>query len=827
MAKTSKPLVLNLSEVGAGDVELVGGKCASLGELFRALVPRGVRAVDGFATTSESYRLLLETNGLGQRLRELMSGLDHNDIRALNNAGKEARALMLDTPLPQNVNDAILGAYRQLCQRLGRTPEVAVRSSATAEDLPDASFAGQQDTILNVRGEDQLIEACHRCFASLWTDRAISYRAARGFDHFEVALSIGVQPMVRSDQACSGVMFSLDTESGFRDVVVINGAWGLGEAIVQGMATPDEWVVFKPTLKTGARPIVSRRLGGKEVKMVYGLDGRGTRTREVVEAQRNRFVLGDYEVLELARWACIIEEHYSGLAGKHAPMDIEWAKDGYTGELFILQARPETVHASNRENYIETYRLTGEHGAPLVSGIAVGEKISHGRVHVLKDPDHLTDFKAGDVLVTSMTDPAWEPIMKKAAAIVTDRGGRTCHSAIISRELGLPCIVGTGNATQLLQSATDVTVSCSEGAHGNIYEGLVEFAVDRRVVGEEARPRTQVMMNVGDPDHAFAVASLPNDGVGLARLEFIINNHIGIHPMALVRYPALESPDVVKEIARRIGEEDPREFFIRRLSEGIARIAAAFYPKPVIVRMSDFKSNEYAMLIGGEAFEPTEENPMLGFRGASRYYDDRYREGFELECLAMQRVRDDMGLVNVKAMIPFCRTVAEAERVVALMGEFGLQQGHHELEIYAMCELPANVIYADEFLRVFDGYSIGSNDLTQLTLGLDRDSEMVAHLFDERDGAVEKMVTIAIEAAHRAGKKIGICGQAPSDYPEFARFLVEKGITSISLNPDTVLQTTHVILEAEAKLETSQPPAAKVRPRSMDTESGVQPIALQ
>ncbi len=787
MVKGSKPLVLKLSEVGAGDVELVGGKCASLGELFRTLVPRGVRAVDGFATTSEAYRLLVNTNGLG----------------------KEARALMLDTPLPQEVNDAILNAYRELCERLGRTPEVAVRSSATAEDLPDASFAGQQDTILNVRGEAHLIEACHRCFASLWTDRAISYRAARNFDHFEVALSIGVQPMVRSDQACSGVMFSLDTESGFRDVVVINGAWGLGEAIVQGMATPDEWVVFKPTLKTGARPIVSRRLGGKEVNMVYGLDGRGTRTREVVEAQRNRFVLGDYEVLELARWACTIEEHYSQLAGKHTPMDIEWAKDGYTGELFILQARPETVHASNRENYIETYRLTGEHGEPLVSGIAVGEKISHGRVHVLKDPDHLTDFNAGDVLVTSMTDPAWEPIMKKAAAIVTDRGGRTCHSAIISRELGLPCIVGTGNATQLLQSGTDVTVSCSEGAHGNIYEGLVDFEVDRRAAEDEPRPRTQVMMNVGDPDHAFAVASLPNDGVGLARLEFIINNHIGIHPMALVRYPALQNADVVKEIARRIGEEDPREFFIRRLSEGIARIAAAFYPKPVIVRMSDFKSNEYAMLIGGEEFEPTEENPMLGFRGASRYYDERYREGFELECLALQRVRDDMGLVNVKTMIPFCRTVVEAERVVALMAEFGLQQGKHELEIYAMCELPANV-------------SIGSNDLTQLTLGLDRDSEMVAHLFDERDGAVEKMVTIAIEAAQRAGKKIGICGQAPSDYPEFARFLVEKGITSISLNPDTVLQTTHVILEAEKEAKPlpatrgDRPVLVLTEPRALD-----------
>ena len=801
MTEQTKPLVLDFSEVGAGDVELVGGKCASLGELFHTLSPRGVRAVDGFATTSEAYRQLLQADDLAGRLRELMANLDLNDMRALNEAGRETRALMLDTPLPPAVHAAIISSYRRLCQRLGRTPEVAVRSSATAEDLPDASFAGQQDTILNVRGEKDLIEACHRCFASLWTDRAISYRAARGFDHFDVALSIGVQPMVRSDQACSGVMFTLDTESGFRDVVVINGAWGLGEAIVQGMATPDEWIVFKPTLKEGARPIVSRHIGTKEVKMVYGLDGCGTRTREVVEAQRLRSCLSDYEVLELARWACTIEEHYSQLAGKPTPMDIEWAKDGYTGELFILQARPETVHSTNRLNYLESYRLTGEHGPPLVSGIAVGEKISQGRVHVLAHPDHLAQFNAGDVLVTSMTDPAWEPIMKKAAAIITDRGGRTCHSAIISRELGLPCIVGTGNATTLLESGTEVTVSCAEGAHGNIYQGLIEFAVDRRVVGEDRRPRTQVMMNVGDPDHAFALASLPNDGVGLARLEFIINNHIGIHPMALVRYPHLQNSDVVSEIASRIGEEDPRDFFVRRLAEGIARIAAAFYPKPVIVRMSDFKSNEYAMLIGGKEFEPVEENPMLGFRGASRYYDERYREGFQLECQALQRVREEMGLVNVKAMIPFCRTVAEAERVVSLMGEFGVKQHEHGLEIYAMCELPANVIYADEFLRVFDGYSIGSNDLTQLTLGLDRDSEMVAHLFDERDGAVERMVTLAIEAAHRAGKKIGICGQAPSDYPEFAQFLVEKGISSISLNPDTVIQTTQKILEFEGVVQ--------------------------
>src|SRR6476620_10312999 len=678
----SKPYVLDFSEVGAGDVALVGGKCASLGELFRELTQQGVRAVDGFSTTSHAYELLLEHAGLKKELQKLLKGLDTNDLDELARVGAAARQAILDAPFPPEIEAAIHDSYKRLGERIGKKSfEVAVRSSATAEDLPDASFAGQQDTILNVKGEQAIIKACHECYASLWTDRAISYRTAKNFDHFDVALSIAIQPMVRSDIACSGVMFTLDTESGFRDVVVINGAWGLGEAIVQGMATPDEWVVFKPTLKTGARPIVSRRLGGKEVKMVYGLDGKGTRTRDVVDAQRGRFVLGDYEVLELARWACLIEDHYSTLAGHSTPMDIEWAKDGQTGELFILQARPETVHASNRENYIETYRLTGEHAAPLVSGIAVGEKVSQGRVHVLSDPVHLAQFQAGDVLVTSMTDPAWEPIMKRAAAIVTDRGGRTCHSAIISRELGLPCIVGTGNATSLLQTGTQVTVSCAEGAHGNVYEGEIEFSVDRREIGNEERPRTQVMMNVGDPDHAFAVGSLPNDGVGLARLEFIINNHIGIHPMALVRYPHLQKPEDVKQIERRIGEEDPRDFFVRRLAEGIGRIAAAFYPKPVIVRMSDFKSNEYAMLIGGQEFEPIEENPMLGFRGASRYYDERYREGFELECQALRCVREDMGLVNVKAMIPFCRTVAEAERVVSLMTDFGLQQGKNDLEI--------------------------------------------------------------------------------------------------------------------------------------------------
>jgi len=796
--------VLDFSEVGAGDVAIVGGKCASLGELFRELTGRGVQAVDGFSTTSHAYNLLLETNGLRGRLKKLLKGLDVNDLDELARVGAEARRLMIETPFPPDVETAIHAAYKTLGTRIGKKNfEVAVRSSATAEDLPDASFAGQQDTILNVRGESNLIESCHECYASLWTDRAISYRTAKGFDHFDVALSIGVQPMVRSDAACSGVMFTLDTESGFRDAVVINGAWGLGEAVVQGMATPDEWIVFKPTLKLGFRPIVARKLGVKEVKMVFADGGTGTQVRDVVETQRNRFCLAGFEVLKLASWACAIEDHYSKLAGKHQPMDIEWAKDGITGELYILQARPETVHTQKEGNFIETYELTGIHGAPLTSGVAVGQKIGSGTAHVLLDPAKLNTFKQGEILVTTMTDPAWEPIMKRASAIVTERGGRTCHSAIISRELGIPCIVGTGDATEKVKSGTEITVSCAEGDVGIIYYGDVEFRVNKHEITDSERPKTQVMMNVGDPDHAFAVSRMPNDGVGLARLEFIINNHIGIHPMALVNYPRLRDREVVKTIADRILEEDPKEFFIRTLAEGVGRIAAAFYPKPVIVRMSDFKSNEYAMLIGGSEFEPHEENPMIGFRGASRYYDDRYKDGFRLECLALQRAREDMGLVNITPMIPFCRTVAEGEKVIALMAEHGLVQGENGLEIYAMCELPANVVFADEFLKVFDGYSIGSNDLTQLALGLDRDSEMVAHLFDERNGAVEKMVAMAIEAAIRAGKKIGICGQAPSDYPEFAEFLVRKGINSISLNPDTVIQTTLHILETEKALNQS------------------------
>ncbi|MEO8574625.1 MAG: phosphoenolpyruvate synthase, partial [Pyrinomonadaceae bacterium] len=584
----TKPHVLDFSQVGAGDVAIVGGKCASLGELFRELTGQGVRAVDGFSTTSDAYHTLLDTDGLRNRLKKLLKGLDVNDLDELARVGSEARSMMLETPFPKDVETAILESYKRLGDRIGKKSfEVAVRSSATAEDLPDASFAGQQDTILNVRGDQRIIEACHECYASLWTDRAISYRTAKGFDHFDVALSIGIQPMVRSDIASSGVMFTLDTESGFREAVVINGAWGLGEAVVQGMATPDEWIIFKPTLKQGFRPIITRKLGVKEVKMVFADDGTGTQVRDVVATQRNRFCLAGFEVLQLAEWACAIEDHYSKLAGRHQPMDIEWAKDGITGELFILQARPETVHAQKAENnFIETYDLTGIHGAPLTSGVAVGEKIGQGRAHVMLDAAKLTSFKEGEILVTTMTDPAWEPIMKRASAIVTERGGRTCHSAIISRELGIPCIVGTGDATEKVKNGTDITVSCAEGDVGNIYYGKVDFKIKKHKITDNERPTTKVMMNVGDPDHAFSVSRLPNDGVGLARLEFIINNHIGIHPMALCNYPNLKRREDIETISNRILEEDPKEFFVRSLAEGIGRIAAAFYPKPVIVRMS-------------------------------------------------------------------------------------------------------------------------------------------------------------------------------------------------------------------------------------------------
>jgi len=791
-------LVVDFAQITLDDVARVGGKNASLGELFRALRPEGVGVLDGFATTADSYRLLLATGGLEARLRSLFDSLDPEDLAELARRGQAARAAVLETPLPLEFQEAVLAAYDRLCGRLGREPEMAVRSSATAEDLPEASFAGAAETFLNVRGRAGLLRAVQACCSSLFTDRAISYRARLGYDQLKVALSVGVMPMVRSDQASSGVIFTLDTESGFRDAVTVSGAYGLGEFVVQGVVTPDEWTVFKPTLATGHRAIIGRRLGTKEVRLVYTGGSKGTRSEPTPEAERARYCLSDDDVLTLARWACRIEEHYSRRAGHPQPMDIEWAKDGVTGELFIVQARPETVHSAKpRTAAAEMYRLTATPGAPLVTGQAVGEKIAAGRVRVVRDIRALDTVQQGEVLVAEMTDPDWEPVMRRVAAIVTDRGGRTAHAAIVSREFGLPCIVGTGDATARLRDGDEVTVCCAEGAEGHVYAGEIPFAVDRVDAARVPETRTKVMLIVGDPSRAFGLSAIPNAGVGLARTEFIVTSQIGIHPMALAHYPRLEDPQAVREIAARIGGEDAREFFLRRFSEGVARIAAAFYPKPVIVRTSDFKTNEYAELLGGREFEPDEENPMIGFRGASRYYDARYAEGFALECSALLRVRRDLGLTNVKVMIPFCRTVEEGRRVLAAMAANGLRQGEDGLEVYAMCEVPSNAILAEEFLRVFDGFSIGSNDLTQLALGLDRDSATVAHLFDERDAAVRWLIARAIAAAKRIGKPIGICGQAPSDHPELAAWLVGEGIDSISLNPDVAISTAIRIAAAE------------------------------
>lgn len=801
---TAAIYTLDFDSIGLQDLAQVGGKNASLGELFNHLRPWGVGVIDGFAATADAYRACLATGDLGERLRSILDGLDPENLAMLQERGAKAREAILSSSIPDDVAAAITAAYDRLVSRLGRDPELAVRSSATAEDLPGASFAGQQETYLNVRGKDALLDAVRRCYASLFTDRAISYRASQGFDHVEIALSVGVQPMVRSDVGCAGVIFTLDTESGFRDVVEVTGSYGLGEQVVQGNVTPDEWTVFKPRLSGSFIPIIGRRLGTKESRLVYAGAGGEAQTliQPTTPEERSRWVLTDEEVIRLARWSCLIERHYSTLAGTERPMDIEWAKDGITGELFILQARPETVHSAKKKGAVEeVHRLDGEHGPPLVSGQAVGEKIASGRVRVVRDISHLSSVEWGDILVADVTDPDWEPVMKRVSAIVTNKGGRTAHAAIVARELGLPCIVGTGNATETLTDGADVTVCCSEGAEGHVYAGKIPFHVERIEASAQVPTRTKIMMNVGDPSQAFRLAEIPNDGVGLARLEFIIARQIGIHPMALVRFPKLADPAAAEEIAKRIGGEEPKAYFVRMLSEGIGRIAAAFYPRPVIVRTSDFKTNEYARLLGGAEFEPEEENPMLGFRGASRYYDPRYAEGFALECEALLRVRQGMGLTNVKVMIPFCRTVSEGERVIAAMASHGLIQGDNGLEVYAMCELPSNVICADQFLRIFDGYSIGSNDLTQLVLGIDRDSGSIAHLFDERDDAVREMIAAAIRAAHKAGKPIGICGQAPSDYPELAAWLVAAGITSISLNPDAVMKTAVRVAAAEVLAE--------------------------
>jgi len=796
---------IDFGRIGMGDIARVGGKNASLGQLFNAVKPQGVGVLDGFAITADAYWRLLDEAGLRARLEALFERFDPENTEQLAERGHAARAAILETPLPSELNQAIIEGYRRLIDRVGRETELAVRSSATAEDLPEASFAGAAETFLNVRGPQNLLRAVQQCFASLFTDRAISYRARLGYGQLKVALSVGVMPMVRSDRASSGVIFTLDTESGFRDVVTVTASYGLGEFVVQGVVTPDEWLVFKPTLEQGYQAIVSRRLGSKEVRLVYSQGTRTTQSEATPAEDRQRFSLRDDEVLKLARWACLIEKHYSQLAGRPLPMDIEWAKDGITGELYVLQARPETVHsAKSRTATADVYRLKREPGPPLVIGQAVGEKIGAGQVRVVLNVADLGSILDGEVLAARNTDPDWEPAMRRVAAIVTDQGGRTAHAAIVSREFGIPCIVGAGNATALLTTGQEVTVSCAEGSEGHVYSGRVPFGVEKIDAGSVPQTHTKVMLTVGDPGQAFKFAMIPNAGVGLARTEFIITNHVGIHPMALCRFPNLQDPAAIEEIRKRIGGEDAREYFIRRFSEGIARIAAAFYPKPVIVRTSDFKTNEYARLIGGKEFEPAEENPMLGYRGASRYYHPGYAEGFALECAALARVRKDMGLTNVVVMIPFCRTVEEGRQVIEAMRAHGLAQSENGLQVYAMCELPSNVVLAREFLEVFDGYSIGSNDLTQLTLGLDRDSATVARLFDENNPAVRRLIADAITAAHRARKPIGICGQAPSDFPEFAEWLTEQGIDSISLNPDTAIKTALSIARAEARLLTAK-----------------------
>lgn len=819
--------VLFFEEVGLADLALVGGKNSSLGEMIQQLGSKGVKVPTGFATTAYAYRYFIEKAGLEAKLRKLFSDLNLDDVNNLRERGKQARAMVMNTPFPKELEDAISEAYLKLCETYGKNYEfcerfgpeyqeeckkfssdldVAVRSSATAEDLPDASFAGQQETYLNVHGVKGVVESCHKCFASLFTDRAISYRheyaeSRPDFDEFSVALSVGVQKMVRSDMATSGVMFSIDTETGFKNAALITAAYGLGENVVQGAVNPDEYFVFKPTLKEGKRPILEKRLGSKEIKMVYDVGGsKLTKNVPVPQPDRDKYCINDEEILTLAKWACIIEDHYSESRGKYTPMDIEWAKDGITGDLYIVQARPETVQSQKSGSVIKNFKLNGTSDV-VVTGRAVGEMIGQGKARVIMDVHKIAEFQAGEVLVTNKTDPDWEPIMKKSSAIVTNQGGRTCHAAIIAREMGIPAIVGCGTATDDVKTGQEITVSCAEGEEGKVYNGLVPFEVIETQIDNLPTTKTKILMNVGNPEEAFGLSSIPCDGIGLARFEFIIANHIKAHPLALLKFDELEDPAVKKEIAEltKLYPNKP-DFFIDKLAHGIGTIAAAFYPNPVVVRMSDFKSNEYANLLGGKQFEPKEENPMIGWRGASRYYDPNYAEAYGLECIALKRVRDDMGLTNVIPMIPFCRTPDEGRKVLETMESYGLKRGENGLQVYVMCEIPSNVILADQYSEIFDGFSIGSNDLTQLTLGLDRDSSLVAHIFDERNKAVKDMVTMVIQKAKANGRKIGICGQAPSDYPEFARFLVELGIDSISLNPDSVMKTLLDIAKLEESL---------------------------
>ncbi|MFO7908552.1 MAG: phosphoenolpyruvate synthase [Halomonas sp.] len=776
--------ILWFDHLGMNDVERVGGKNASLGEMISNLAGAGVTVPGGFATTAHAYREFLSHENLNERINATLDRLDVDDVKALAEAGRDIRQWVIDTPLPPHFEAALRDAYEQLQQQHPNL-KVAVRSSATAEDLPDASFAGQQETFLNIEGFDNIKRAVHEVFASLFNDRAISYRVHRGYAHENVALSAGIQKMVRSETGAAGVMFTLDTESGYRDAVFVTASWGLGETVVQGAVNPDEFYVHKPTLAAGRPAVLRRNLGSKLIKMVYTDDasaGKSVETIDVALKERGRFCLDDTQVMALAEQAVTIEKHYQ------RPMDIEWALDGDDGKLYIVQARPETVVSQQEGGKLERFHLK-EKGRTLVTGRAIGQRIGRGAVKIVLSPDDMDKVHDGDILVTDMTDPDWEPIMKRASAIVTNRGGRTCHAAIIARELGIPAVVGCGDATQLLHEGSDVTVSCAEGDAGHVYEGLLEF--DYKVSSVDAMPEIpfKIMMNVGNPDRAFSFSGLPNAGVGLARLEFIINRMIGVHPKALLEYATLPS-DLQQTIdLRTAGYDDPVSFYVDKLVEGISTLAAAFYPQRVIVRLSDFKSNEYENLIGGKLYEPGEENPMLGFRGASRYISDAFRPCFELECRALKRVREVMGLDNVEIMVPFVRTPEEAREVVELMASNGLRRGEKGLKVIMMCELPANALLADEFLEHFDGFSIGSNDLTQLTLGLDRDSGIVAHLFDERNAAVKKLLAMAIQACKAQGKYVGICGQGPSDHPDLAKWLMEQGIDSVSLNPDAVLET--------------------------------------
>ncbi|MFQ5537572.1 MAG: phosphoenolpyruvate synthase [Gemmatimonadota bacterium] len=787
------------SELTIDDVPLVGGKNASLGEMYRELGPQGVRIPDGFAITAQAYRHTLDEAGAWEKLHEALDGLDPDDVADLERRGALARDVVYGAGLPDDLSREILDAYHRLQGKYPEGLSLAVRSSATAEDLPTASFAGQQDTYLNVSGDAALLDTCRRCFASLFTDRAIHYRIDQGFDHFKVALSVGVMKMVRSDLASSGVMFSIDTETGFRDVVFITGAYGLGENVVQGAVDPDEFYVHKPTFEAGHRAVLKRTLGAKKIKMIYahGRTREPTRNVPTSREERGRFCIADEEVLELTDFALRIERHYSEKAGQPRPMDMEWAKDGVDGKLYIVQARPETVASQKKGSVLEQWVVEGS-GPVLCTGRAVGTRVAVGTARVTEDVRKLSEFQPGEVLVADTTTPDWEPVMKTAAAIVTNRGGRTCHAAIVARELGIPAVVGCGNATTAVPTGQRVTVSCAEGDTGRVYEGEIPFHREEVDLSDMPRPRTRIMINLGNPDVAFETSFIPNDGVGLARLEFIINEFIKAHPMALLHPEKVGNERERRELERLTRHDpSPSAFFVRRLSEGVGTIAAAFWPRPVVVRMSDFKSNEYASLLGGRWFEPDEDNPMIGFRGAARYTHPAYAEGFALECAAMKRVRDTMGLTNVRLMIPFCRTVAEGRKVLDAMAANGLNRGVNGLEVYVMCEIPNNVIQIDAFAELFDGFSIGSNDLTQLTLGVDRDSELVAFDFDERDPGVKEMIRMAVEGARRNGRHSGLCGQAPSDYPEMAEFLVEIGIDSMSLNPDAVLATTRLVLEVE------------------------------